>query len=132
MAKKATTKKTKSKKPATKQEVIELDAKGKILGRLSSEIAIYLQGKHKPSYKPNMDEDIIVKVKNAKRIKVTGNKKTDKMYWHYSGYPGGIYGKSFGEIFEKDPAWIVRKSVERMLPANRLRKGRMKRLIVEE
>ncbi|MEX0877937.1 MAG: 50S ribosomal protein L13 [Candidatus Spechtbacterales bacterium] len=131
MSKKKITTKT-SKKTESKKEVIELDAKGQILGRLSTEIAVYLQGKHSPAYKPNMDDDTVVKVVNAKKVKVTGKKKTDKIYWHYSGYPGGIYGKTYEEMFEKDPTWVIRKAVERMLPDNRLRKGRMKRLIVEK
>lgn len=130
---KATKEKSKKKTSNKKQEEIVVDLKGKILGRAASDIAFYLQGKHKADYRPNNDDNgVVVRVKNAKQVKVTGNKKKDKTYWHYSGYPGGIYGRSFEDVMAKDPSKIIRWAVKGMLPDNRLRKGRLNRLIVEE
>ncbi|MEX0869805.1 MAG: 50S ribosomal protein L13 [Candidatus Spechtbacterales bacterium] len=129
------TKKTKKEtKPKTskKREEIVLDAKGKILGRLATEAAYYLQEKHSPAFRPNIDEGTVVRVKNARKIKVTGNKSSDKIYWSYSGYPGGIYGRTFEEVFEKYPDRVIRSAVKGMLPKNRMQKPRLKRLIIEE
>ena len=136
MEKKEITKKEnivrKIKKPQSSREEIVIDASGKILGRISTQAAIYLQGKHKASYRPNIDENLVVRIKNAKKVKVTGKKKTDKIYWSYSGYPGGIYGRTFEEVVKKDPTRVIRYAVKGMLPKNKLQKPRLKRLIIEE
>lgn len=108
-----------------------LDANGKILGRIASEAAHYLQGKHRSDYKTYMDVPVFVRIQNAQKIKVTGKKFKEKIYWHYSGYPGGIYHRSFEELFKKDPTRVIRKAVYGMLPKNRLRRDRMTRLIIE-
>jgi large subunit ribosomal protein L13 len=113
-------------------EIVEIDAKGRPLGRLAAETAKYLQGKHKVSWKPHVDAGAVVKVSNARKIKMTGKKKTDKIYWRHSGYPGGIYGSTWQEVFEKDPRRIVEYAVWGMLPKNKSRKDRMKRLIIEK
>ncbi|MDX1535285.1 MAG: 50S ribosomal protein L13 [Candidatus Spechtbacterales bacterium] len=137
MAKKKTSasKAAKTKKKASKEkpEEIVIDLKGKVLGRAASEIAFYLQGKHRADYQPNHDKGgVVVRVKNVKKVKVTGKKKSDKIYYHYSGYPGGMRGRSFEEVLEQDPSKIIRWAVHGMLPDNRLRKNRLNRLIVEE
>lgn len=125
--------KTKKSKPKVEAEEIVIDLKGKILGRAATEIAFYLQGKHKANYQPNNDDGgVVVRVKNASKVKVTGKKKTDKIYWHYSGYPGGMYGRTYEEVMGKEPAKVIRWTVHGMLPDNRLRKGRLNRLIIEE
>ena len=112
-------------------EVI-IDAKGKVLGRLASDIAFRLQGKDKPSYMPNKIANGKILVKNAAALSVTGKKTTDKTYWRYSGYPGGIYSKKYKEVFEKDPADVIKRAVYNMLPKNKLRKERMKNLLIEK
>lgn len=105
-----------------------IDAKGKILGRLSSQVASLLSGKHKPIYTPNIDVGDWVVVINTKDIKVTGKKLKQKIYWHYTGYPGGIRSRRFEELKAQDPTKSISFAVKGMLPKNRLRIGRMKRL----
>lgn len=120
-------------KITTKEEVeiIEFDAAEFVLGRLASRVAYILQGKHRADYQPNIAGDTVVKVKNASKIKVTGKKFKNKIYWSYSGYPGGIYGRTYEEVFKKNPARVIEYAVSRMLPKNKLRKERMKRLIIK-
>ena len=107
---------------------IELDAKDKILGRLATQVAFYLQGKHLPEYEPHKDIEQFVVVKNVGGIRVTGKKETQKMYHRHSGYPGGLRSRSYEEQFKRDPKEIIRKAVYGMLPSNRLRSPRMNRL----
>ncbi len=107
---------------------IELDAKDKILGRLATQVAFYLQGKHLPDYEPYKDTEQFVVVRNVISIKVTGKKETQKMYYRHSGYPGGLRSRSYKEQFDRDPREIIRKAVYGMLPGNRLRSKRMNRL----
>ncbi len=111
------------------KKVIELDAQGQILGRLASKIALFLQGKHDLGFARNKEGDFTVKVKNASLIKVTGQKRSGKIYRWYSGYPGGLKERKFQEMFKKSPIWVLRHAVSGMLPKNRLRTPRMKRLI---
>src|SRR3990167_1464932 len=106
-----------SSKTKTELEIIELDAEGQVLGRLASDIAHYLQGKHKADYQPNKESNTTVKVKNAGKISITGKKAKNKVYRSHSGYPVGLYGKKY--------------AVRGMLPKNRLRKLRMERLVIE-
>lgn len=108
-----------------------IDAEGLVLGRLASLIALRLRGKHKPSYTPHMDDGDNVIVINAEKVRLTGNKaKADIFYWH-TGYPGGIKGKSKGEILEgKFPERVVEKAVERMLPEGPLARKQLKNLKV--
>ena len=96
---------------------IVIDAEGVVLGRLASLIALRLRGKHKPSYTPHIDDGDNVVVVNAEKVRLTGNKaKADIFYWH-TGYPGGIKGRSKGEILAgKHPERVIEKAVERMLP----------------
>jgi large subunit ribosomal protein L13 len=108
-----------------------IDAKGKVLGRLASQIAILLRGKHKRDFDPSKDMGDVVIVKNVDKMKFTGKKlKKKKYYWH-SGYPGGLKERTLEEMFKKDPKWVLREAVLGMLPKNRLRKRMIKRLKFE-
>lgn len=107
-----------------------VDASGQTLGRLASEVAILLQGKHKPGYASHIDGGDVVVVTNASKIKITGNKLEAKKYYRHSGYPGGIKEASMSDKMANDPAWVLRHAVEGMLPKNRLQDERMKRLKV--
>ena len=107
-----------------KEEVVrnwyEIDAEGKILGKLAAEIAVKLMGKHKVSYTPHVDGGDFVIVTNAEKIAVTGNKLLAKKYYRHSGYPGGLKTRSLEEMLAKQPTEVIRKAVERMLPKNKL------------
>ena len=98
----------------------EIDAEGKILGKVAAEIAVRLMGKHKPSYTPHVDGGDFVIVTNAEKIAVTGKKLLDKKYYRHSGYPGGLKVRNVQEMLEKQPTEVIRKAVERMLPKNKL------------
>jgi large subunit ribosomal protein L13 len=97
-----------------------VDAEGKNLGRLASEIAIVLRGKNKPQYTPHVDTGDFVVVVNAQKIAVTGNKLQGKIYYRHSGYPGGLRSRTLGEMLERRPNEVLRKAVKGMLPKNRL------------
>lgn len=97
-----------------------IDATGKTLGRLSSEIASRLRGKHKPIYTPHVDCGDHIIVINAEKVKVTGNKATQKVYRHHTGYMGGLRERSYKEMMEKHPERIIEKAVKGMLPKNSL------------
>lgn len=113
------------------QKIYTIDAANKALGRVSSEIAKILIGKHQPNYVPYKDTGDKVVVKNIDKIKFTGKKFEQKKYYSYSGYPGGLKAKSLKERFEKDPREVLRKTVFHMLPKNKLRKLRIKKLKFE-
>lgn len=112
----------------TEQKRIEVDAEGKILGRLATEVATILRGKNSARFVPYKEPDIFVHVYNMEKIKVTGKKPENKIYWHYSGYPGGIKGTRYKDLFFKDPTEVFRKAVWGMLPKNKLRARMMIRL----
>ena len=97
-----------------------IDAEGKTLGRLATVCANLLRGKLKPEYTPNVDTGDFVIVINADKIQVTGNKETDKIYYHHTGYPGGLRSASFKELMEKDARLPLEKAVKGMLPHNTL------------
>lgn len=97
-----------------------IDATGKTLGRLSSEIASRLRGKHKPIYTPHVDCGDHIIVINAEKIKVTGNKATQKVYRHHTGFMGGLRERSYKEMMEKAPERIIEKAVKGMLPKSSL------------
>jgi len=105
-----------------------VDAKGKILGRLATEIAKLLMGKDKPEYTPHLDMGDFVVVINAHKVRVTGGKEKKKIYYHHSGYPGGLKQRTFEELMERNPEEIIWRAVKGMLPKNKLRKKRLKRL----
>lgn len=106
------------------------DAKGKILGRLATEIARILIGKHKKTYAPHLDSGDYAVVVNAKEVAVTGKKEKQKVYYRHSGYPGGLKAARLEEVRKKNPNKIIEHAVWNMLPKNRLRKNRMARLKV--
>jgi len=108
-----------------------INASGKILGRLSTEIAILLRGKNKPNFVPYLDMGDFVVVKNVNKIKLTGKKAEQKKYYRHSGYLGGLKEIPFKKIFEKDPTLVLKKAVFGMLPKNRLRAKMIKRLKFE-
>jgi large subunit ribosomal protein L13 len=107
-----------------------IDLKGKILGRQVSKIAQLLQGKHKRYYSPNLDCGDFVVAINADKIKVTGKKKENKIYYRHSGYPGGLKAVSFKEQKKKDSRKIIERAAKNMLPKNKLRQPRLRRLRV--
>ena len=111
-----------------KRETQIIDVKGKVLGRIATEIAVLLRGKDKPDFAPNKDIGDIIIIKNIKDIKVTGKKYDKKIYYHHSGYLGGLKEEPYKKIFEKNPGEVLRKAVYGMLPKNKLRDKQIKRL----
>ncbi|MFT6581682.1 MAG: 50S ribosomal protein L13 [Alphaproteobacteria bacterium] len=108
-----------------------VDADGVVLGRMAAEIAKILRGKHKPSYTPHMDCGDNVIVVNAEKVRLTGKKLTDKVYYRHTGYPGGIKSRTAGQILSgKNPENVVLKAVERMLPKGPLGRAQMSNLRV--
>ena len=115
-----------------KQKIYTLDATGKSLGRLASQIALILQGKDKSNYVPYRESQNVVVVKNVKKMKITGKKMEQKKYYSYSGYPGGLKEKVMKDIWQKNPAEVLKKAVYGMLPKNKLRTRMIKRLKFED
>jgi large subunit ribosomal protein L13 len=109
-----------AKKEQIQREWLLIDADRKTLGRLASEIARRLRGKHKPEYTPHVDTGDYVIVINAEKVSVTGNKKTDKIYYHHTGYIGGIKSISFNKLITSHPERAIKKAVKGMLPKNPL------------
>ncbi|KAF9941923.1 54S ribosomal protein L23, mitochondrial [Modicella reniformis] len=109
-----------------------VDAKQRVLGRMSTGIAETLMGKHKPIYDPASDCGDYVVVINARSVVTTGTKAKEKLYRHHSGYPGGLKETKYEDLMKKNPDAIVRKAVSGMLPKNRLREPRLARLFVFE
>lgn len=107
-----------------------IDLKGKVLGRITNEIAIYLQGKHKTNYVSYLDGGDYVVAINSKNIKVTGKKADDKLYTYYSGYPGGLRTVPMSTLLKKKPNEVIRHAVMGKLPKNKLRDRRIARLYV--
>lgn len=125
---KKTTKSTKESQIERKWHLI--DAKGKVLGRTSTEIAKMLMGKNKPYFVRNLDCGDYVVVVNAKDVKLSGKKETDKIYTSYSGYPGGLRRRTAAQIREKKPGELISHAVAGMLPHNKLRDKMLTRLYV--
>ncbi len=107
-----------------------VDAKGEVLGRLSTKVALLLMGKNKPTYSTHMDSGDNVVVINAEKIVLTGKKASQKVYQGHSGYPGGFKEVKFDKVLKEHPERIIEHSVSGMLPDNRLKAERMKRLRV--
>lgn len=105
-----------------------VDATGKVLGRLASQIAKYLRGKHKPEFTPHADAGDYIVVTNAAQIKVTGNKRQEKIYHSHSGFPGGIKSMPFDKLQAKDPTRILEIAVKGMLPKNPLGRAMLSKL----
>ncbi|MDC0214033.1 50S ribosomal protein L13 [Gammaproteobacteria bacterium] len=107
-----------------------VDASGKTLGRIATEIARRLRGKHKPEYTPHVDTGDYLVVINAEKIVVTGDKENKKIYWRHTGYPGGIKGTSVAKMRETHPERIIEKAVKGMLPRNPLGRAMYRKLKV--
>ena len=123
--------KTFSAKPAeVKRDWFVVDADGKTLGRLATEIARRLRGKHKAEYTPHVDTGDYIVVINAGKIKVTGNKTTDKIYYHHTGYIGSMKSISFDKLRDKAPERIISLAVKGMLPRNPLGRAMLRKLKV--
>ena len=107
-----------------------VDATGKTLGRLATQIAEVLRGKNKPDYTPHIDVGDFVVVVNAERVKVTGNKREQKLYHRYSGYPGGLRSRTLAEMLDRRPEEVVRLAVKGMLPRGPLGRAQLRKLKV--
>ena len=107
-------------KATVDKQWVLIDAEGQTLGRLASKVAILLRGKHKPNFTPHVDCGENVIVINSEKINLSGNKWNDKSYIRHTGYPGGQRSLTATEMFAKDPARLVEKSVKGMLPKNKL------------
>ena len=107
-----------------------VDAENKVLGRLASEIATRLRGKHKPNFSPHIDVGDFIVVVNAEKVKLTGNKLDDKMYYRHSGYMGGLSEMRAKEVLEKKPTELLRRAVKGMLSKNSLGRKQLKKLKV--
>ena len=119
-----------AKKETVTRKWYVVDATGKTLGRLCTEIANRLRGKHKPEFTPHVDTGDYVVVVNAEKIVVSGNKTTDKLYHHHTGYPGGIKSISFDKLLVKSPEMIIEKAVKGMMPKNKLSRAMLSKLKV--
>lgn len=107
-----------------------VDAEGQTLGRLASELAIILRGKHKPQYTPHVDTGDFVVVVNADKVVLTGRKAEKKVYHRHTGYPGGLKSTSFETMMRRKPAEVLRKAVSGMMPKTRLARQQVKKLKV--
>ena len=117
--------------PATRERNwVVVDAAGKTLGRLATQIADTLRGKRKPEYTPHCDVGDFVIVVNAEKVAVTGKKLEDKRYYRHSGYPGGLRSRTLGEMLERRPEQVIRLAVRGMLPRNRLARAQLTKLKV--
>lgn len=107
-----------------------VDATGKILGRIASDIAYILRGKHKPTFTPSMDVGDYVIVVNAEKIAVTGKRLTEKMYYHHSGYPGGLRSVTLQRLLDTKPERAIEHAVRGMLPNNKIGEAMFRKLRV--
>ncbi|WP_018138548.1 MULTISPECIES: 50S ribosomal protein L13 [unclassified Thioalkalivibrio] len=120
-----------SAKPAeVERDWFLVDAADKTLGRLATEIARRLRGKHKPVYTPHVDTGDYIVVINAEKIRVSGNKASDKMYFRHTGYPGGIKEANFNQMIDRHPEKVLELAVKGMLPRNPLGRAMFKKLKV--
>ncbi len=123
--------KTYSAKPSEiEREWHVFDASDEILGRLATQVASLLMGKHKPMFSPNLDTGDFVVIINAEKIRITGNKAKQKLYYRHSGYPGGLKSISFEKLMQTNPARVIEHAVKGMLPHNRLGAKMVKKLKV--
>lgn len=118
------------KKETVKRQWHVVDIKDAVLGRQATQIATLLMGKHKTVFTPHVDTGDYVVVVNASQVAITGNKRSDKTYYRHSQYPGGLKKEQFDELLDRDPVQVIKKAVYGMLPKNKLRTDRMKRLKV--
>ncbi len=123
--------KTFSAKPETvERDWFVVDATNKTLGRLATEVARRLRGKHKPVYTPHVDTGDYIIVINAEKVRVTGNKASDKMYYSHTGYPGGLNSINFEKLIDKAPERVIQQAVKGMLPKNPLGRAMFSKLKV--
>lgn len=115
---------------SVKRDWYVVDAEGKTLGRLATEVAVRLRGKHKPEYTPHVDTGDYIVVINAEKVVVTGKKATDKMYYRHTGFPGGLKEASFEKLIQRKPQLIIEKAVKGMLPRNPLGRAMARKLKV--
>ena len=113
-----------------KREWHVIDARGKILGKLATEAARLLMGKHKAIFSRHLDCGDYVVIINAAKVKVSGDKAEQKLYYRHSGYPGGFRSTSLAEMLQKKPEWVIEHAVKGMLPSNRLGNSMIKKLRV--
>lgn len=118
------------KKEEVKRNWYLIDAKDKVLGRLASQIATMLQGKHRPDYTPHVDQGDFFVVINADKVKLTGKKLDQKVYWRHSGYMGGMKLETARKMLERKPEELILLAVKRMLPRNRMRNKLLKKVKV--
>lgn len=107
-----------------------VNAEDKVLGRLASKVATILRGKHKPIYAPHTDVGDYVIVINAAKVRLTGKKLEQKVYYHYSGYPGGLKETHLSDLMEKNPGEVIKRAVKGMLPKNKLGRKMLTKLKV--
>ena len=119
-----------AKKEDIERQWFVIDAKDQTLGRMASQIATILRGKHKPIFTPHMDTGDFVIVINAEKIHVTGNRLDQKLYYRHSGYPGGLRSKSLRQMLRDKPEDVIYEAVRRMLPKNNLGRQMLKKLKV--
>ena len=119
-----------AKKETARHNWYVVDATDKTLGRMATEIANRLRGKHKAEYTPHVDTGDYVVVVNAEKVKVTGNKAADKNYYHHTGYPGGIKSISFEKLIDKAPERAIEAAVKGMMPKNKLSRAMLGKLKV--
>ena len=115
-----------------KREHVKIDAAGKSVGRLATQIATILRGKHKPSYTPHIDNGDFVVVNHIDQVKFTGKKLEQKKYYSHSGFPGGLKEKGMKKVFDENPGEVLKRAVIQMLPDNRLRNDMIKRLVIKK
>lgn len=119
-----------ARKETVSRQWFVVDAENVVLGRLATQIADVLRGKHKPVYTPSVDTGDFVVVVNAEKIALTGKKVSDKVYYSHTGFPGGIKSATAGELLAKKPEELIRKAVKGMLPKNKLARHMLKKLKV--
>ena len=119
-----------AKKADLQKDWYVVDLEDKVLGRAATEIARVLRGKHKPIFTPSVDTGDFVIVVNAGKVRLTGNKLSQKTYYRHSGYPGGIKSVTAGRLLEQNPEEVIRKAVKGMLPKNKLGRQMFKKLKV--
>jgi len=119
-----------AKKEELKYQWYLVNAEGKVLGRLASELAKILRGKHKPTFTPHLDTGDFVVVVNAEKVGLTGKKLKDKIYYRHTGYPGGIKEVSAEKLLAKKPTELIRRAVKGMLPKNSLGRQMLRKLKV--
>jgi large subunit ribosomal protein L13 len=119
-----------AKPESVKRDWYIVDAEGKTLGRLATELARRLRGKHKPEYTPHVDTGDYIVIVNAEKVTVTGNKAKNKIYYSHSGFPGGLKQISFEKLIDKKPELVIEKAVKGMLPKGPLGRAMFRKLKV--